>query len=90
MIGKAAIKVAGGKLLKAQVDYDGKTVKKAKLSGDFFIYPEETIERLEERLKGAKLSEVSGIVESELSAARLYGVDPASIVKAVKEAAGGI
>lgn len=89
MIGKSVYKVPGGKLLRVTVDRDGETIRTAKISGDFFIYPQDAFDRLEERLKKVKISDVQGIVETELSGAKLYGIEAKSIVKALREAYRG-
>jgi lipoate---protein ligase len=86
MIGKSAIKSPVGKLLKASVSFEGDVILSVKLSGDFFIHPEDAIERLEEALVGVKVVEVRRFVERELADARLYGIDRGSIVKAIWEA----
>ena len=84
----SALKVPGGKLLKASVESDGAVIRKVRICGDFFIHPEDSIERLEAALKGAARADVRGIVERELADSRLYGVDVNSIVKVVWEALG--
>ena len=88
MLGKSVMKVPGGKLLKAAVEHDGDRIISVKFSGDFFMHPEDALESLEESLAGVRVSEVRGVVERELSGARLYGVDANSIVKAVWGAMG--
>jgi lipoate---protein ligase len=88
VIGKASIKVTGGKLLKVILDYDGEIIKRVKFTGDFFIYPEDALERLESRLKNANINDVRKIVSEELTNARLYGVDAKAITKIVWEAFG--
>ncbi|MFH0861965.1 MAG: hypothetical protein V1875_02940 [Candidatus Altiarchaeota archaeon] len=90
MIGKVVHKVPGGKLLKVTVEHDGKSILKASISGDFFIHPEDSVDRLEARLRDAKPLEVGKIVESSLSGARLFGVDAKSITDAILEAYGGV
>ena len=86
MLGKAVMKVPGGKLLKTSVEYEGDRVLSVKFSGDFFIHPEEALENLERRLKGVRVSGARKVVESELKDATLYGVDTDSIVKVLWEA----
>lgn len=54
MEGKSVLKVPGGKLLKIFLDYDDK-INKIKITGDFFLYPEESLEKLEEELIGLGL-----------------------------------
>jgi len=82
------MKVPGGKLLRVILKYEGERIVSVKFAGDFFAYPEEAIESLEEKLAGVSVKQVRGIVESELEGVRLYGVDAKSIVKGVWEAFG--
>jgi hypothetical protein len=50
-------KVPNGKLLKIFLDYDEKNfvIKKINIMGDFFAYPEESIELIENKLKNTKI-----------------------------------
>ena len=49
-------KVPDGKLLKIKLEYDTKNqIKNLKITGDFFAYPEEAIELIEEKLKNSLL-----------------------------------
>lgn len=56
-MGKAEYKVEGGKLVKVQLQKTGKAIGKIKITGDFFLHPEELIEELEKRLEGRLLDE---------------------------------
>jgi lipoate-protein ligase A len=49
-LGKAEYKVEGGKLVKAQVEKGDGWILRVKITGDFFIHPEEFLEELEEAL----------------------------------------
>lgn len=86
-MGKAEYKVEGGKLVKAQVIIDGNRIRKVKVTGDFFLYPEELLEELEEVLIGNSLDEPSltevirGIIEKRN--ATLLGVSPEDFVKCI-------
>ena len=64
MNSKSVYKVPNGKLLKINLDYDEKTnnIENVRITGDFFAYPEETIEIIEEELKSIKL-EKSNLIE---------------------------
>ena len=59
MISKSVYKVPNGKLIKISLDYNQKNKKilSLRISGDFFIYPEESIEILEKKLKNRNLNE---------------------------------
>jgi len=56
-MGKAQYKVEGGKLVKAQLETEGTRIKKVKITGDFFLHPEELIEELEKAVEGTTLYE---------------------------------
>ena len=50
-------KVPQGKLLKISLDYDEakKVIRWVRITGDFFAYPEEALEQLEEKLRNTGL-----------------------------------
>lgn len=56
MRSKSVYKIPNGKLLKVFIEYDEKKdiIKNIKLTGDFFAYPEEGIEFVENNLKNKK------------------------------------
>ncbi len=58
------LKVEGG-LLRIDVEVQENKIKDIKITGDFFFFPEEKIEELEEVLKGAEASEekIAEIIE---------------------------
>jgi len=58
MKSRSIYKVPDGKLLKIFLDYDEKynTINSISITGDFFAYPEESIEIIEKKLKHAKLN----------------------------------
>ncbi len=86
-MGKAEYKVEGGKLVKAQVTMDGDKIRKVKITGDFFLHPEEFLEELEETLVGSLLDETSlaRLIKSvaERKNATLLGVSPEDFAKCV-------
>jgi hypothetical protein len=57
MQSKAVYKVPNGKLLKIDLDFEKetKTINNIKITGDFFAYPEESIDILEKELKNTQL-----------------------------------
>jgi hypothetical protein len=57
MNSKSIYKIPKGKLLKINLTYNEKTnnIESVKITGDFFVYPEEAIEILEEELKNIKI-----------------------------------
>lgn len=87
---KALYKVPNGKLLKIFLeDKDGKIIT-IKITGDFFVYPEEAIEALEIRLKNAPLTKESlmEIVSHFLkeSSTNFFGLDTESLVTTILNA----
>lgn len=61
MNSKSIYKIPNGKLLKISLEYDenNSTISSIKIMGDFFVYPEEAIEILENELKKIKLEKVA-------------------------------
>mgnify|MGYP000365476192 CR=1 FL=1 len=56
-MGRAEYKVKGGKLIKVQLTTRNKRIEKIKITGDFFLHPEEIIENIERSLEGCMLNE---------------------------------
>lgn len=61
MQSKSVYKVPQGKLLKISLVYDkkNKSIDKISIMGDFFAYPEEAIEKIEDELRNAPLEKES-------------------------------
>lgn len=87
-------KVPGGKLLSVRLEHDGLRVTKAELFGDFFLFPDDSIEVLEASLIGIPLRmdvrELSDIIASvmEHSGISAAGFAPRDLAEVVKEALG--
>jgi hypothetical protein len=58
-MGKAEMKVPGGKLLRATSTIKDGRIEEVRITGDFFMHPEEAIDELERRLRGVQLDEVA-------------------------------
>ena len=69
-VGKAVLKVAGGKMLRAEVEHEEGILKAVKLSGDFFIHPEEAISAIEADLQGATVEQAADRVDETARALR--------------------
>jgi lipoate-protein ligase A len=86
-LGKAQYKVEGGKLIKVQLDTEDNKVKKVKITGDFFLHPEELIDELEKTVKGTTLNEhalASGIKAFiKKNEAVLLGASPEDFAKCI-------
>ncbi len=88
---KAIYKVPNGKLLKIFLeDADGK-ITLIKITGDFFMHPEENIEKLEKALAGTELNEknltdkINEFLNS--SPTTFFGLDVISLVSTILNAA---
>jgi len=75
------------KLIKISMSYDDKknVIDSIKITGDFFIHPEETIETLESNLVDTKLerNEISKKVEESLKDSEAFGFDVSSMTDAI-------
>lgn len=86
MQGKSILKVPGGKLLKIFLDYDDK-INKIKITGDFFLHPEESLEKLEEELIGLELDKdlllkkIDGFLKK--NNIKLFGINSENIVEGI-------
>lgn len=60
MNSKSIYKIPNGKLLKISLDYNKNTnyINNIKITGDFFVHPEEAIELIEEELINVKLDKI--------------------------------
>ena len=54
-------KVPNGKLIKLFINFDGEQIKEIKLTGDFFVYPEEKITVIEKFLVGKAVTNIEAI-----------------------------
>jgi lipoate---protein ligase len=83
----ADYKADGGKLVRVRLTEQDGLVKTVELSGDFFLLPEENLERLEETLIGSRLqsSELQSLIYRffETTRTRGLGVKPEDFVKAL-------
>ena len=90
-MGKAEYKVKDGKLIKVQLVKKGNRIEKIKITGDFFLHPEEFIEELEEALAGHLLNEsdLTKLIRSlvEKKGATLLGTSPEDFAKCIMMAA---
>ena len=77
----------GGKLLRVRLTEENGRITSVRISGDFFLLPEDSLPRLEEMLEGVLLreAEVRTQVERfyETSRAQGLGVSPDDFVRAL-------
>jgi hypothetical protein len=57
-LGRVEFKVPGGKLIAAEAEAEGGRIVRVKITGDFFMHPEEAIEELEVSLTGVLREQV--------------------------------
>lgn len=67
-------KVPDGKLVKIELDFVNETILSVKIFGDFFVYPEEGIEKIEEALAG-KMLEEKQIIQAVENAKQKHGLE---------------
>lgn len=83
-------KAPGGKLVRVRLQEEAGQIRSVKISGDFFLIPEESLSKLEKALGGAPLreSELRLLVERFFKAthAHTLGVSSDDFVKALLSA----
>lgn len=86
-------KIPGGKSVKVDVELgDDMVIRDIVISGDFFAYPEEELERLEEALKGRRVTEAPEIIMGFRGRVTLLGAgleDIIELIKRIMEGLGG-
>lgn len=91
MKGFASEKIKGGKLVRVKVEY-GERIDNVRITGDFFMHPEETLFEIEEALKGADSKESEFALVERISGiaakhdAQLIGVAPEDIARVLRMA----
>ena len=75
-----------GKLIRIRAKFRDDKIEDIRITGDFYIYPEDSIELLEEKLKGARIGDVDKIINEVLEGAEYIGIDSRSLSMAVREA----
>ncbi len=75
------------KLIKISLEYDedSKIINSITITGDFFLYPEETLDELEVNLIGTKLGkdEIKQKIEKCLNGSEAFGFDSQSLTDAI-------
>src|SRR3989344_6061134 len=92
MEGKAEKKVPGGKLVKVAISFNTQKIESVKITGDFFLHPEDTIINIEKSLKNSRINsteaELSKKINSAISLnnAQLLGINAEAIAQTILEA----
>lgn len=86
-------KVPGGKLVVADVTVEAGRLESVRISGDFFLEPDEALRRIDKSLVGmpatADVRALAGVVAEVLGPdAVLFGFEPTSVAIAVRRALG--
>ena len=74
------------KLIKISLEYtDNKIISSIRITGDFFLYPEETLDQIEARLIGTKIDRksIKETIENCLSHSEAFGFDSESLTDAI-------
>ncbi len=75
------------KLIKIFLKYDevNNTIHSVVITGDFFIYPEERIDKLEADLAGVRLDKDSiiNVIEKSLNGSEIFGFNSQSMADAI-------
>lgn len=90
--GFASEKEKGGKLVQVRVEVDEDEVKKVRITGDFFLHPEEVLKEMEDSLIGVGVFEEEETILERLKRvikereAILVGFSAEGLVRIFKEA----
>ncbi len=74
------------KLIKISLEYtDSKIISSIRITGDFFLYPEETLDQIEASLIGTKMdrNSIKETIEKCLSHSEAFGFDSESLTEAI-------
>lgn len=87
-MGRAEFKVPGGKLMAAETEVEDGRLVNVKITGDFFMHPEEAIEELEDMLIGLHVdaSAIEDAVEEFFHghSIELIGASPRDFIHVLK------
>jgi lipoate---protein ligase len=70
-------KIPDGKLLRIEADIKSGIIKDIKISGDFFLYPEEALGEIEKALHGAQVAEARDLIKD--FRVKMVGISPEDI-----------
>jgi len=85
-------KITNGKLVAVEVWSSGGTVSRARITGDFFLHPEEAIDAVERSLEGLPLSageaEITARIRAALGGSELIGASADDFARIFRKAVG--
>ncbi|MFN7990660.1 MAG: biotin--protein ligase [Candidatus Micrarchaeia archaeon] len=89
---KCEEKIPGGKMVCLELWQSGGRVSRARITGDFFLHPEDAISRIERDLVGIPLSagegEIAFRIRESLGDALLIGATPEDLSRMFRKAVG--
>jgi lipoate---protein ligase len=89
--GTSIKKISGGKLIRVDVVYSNK-IEQVKITGDFFLHPEELITVIEDSLTGAEIPISKALLAERVEAilqnnqATLIGFSPEDLISVLLDA----
>jgi len=92
MLGTARVKVKNGKMIAAEVLVNQGKIESVRLTGDFFVHPEEAVDQIENNLIGSRAgedeNELAGRAREAVKSygAQLVGFSEKDVARVVKEA----
>ncbi len=75
-----------GKLIRIKAIFEGDKIRTIKITGDFFLYPEDAIEDIEKSLKDKSVGEVGEILREKMKNLEYEGISPNDLSIAINEA----
>lgn len=82
-------KIPKGKLIRVKIEYDN-IIRNISITGDFFIHPEEAIEKIEQSLVGTSINlpenELEKRMDTSAENAELIGFSSQDLAQIIKEA----
>ena len=86
-------KVPGGKLVVADFAVEAGALRRVRVSGDFFLYPEEALAAIDGALEGAPIADDEAALAARIMAVlapevTMLGFSPEAVAKAVRRGLG--
>ena len=73
----------GGKLIRCSLSFSEGKIDRFRLTGDFFLFPEESIELLERSLTGCSLSEYGAVVRKFFDGVDSIGISAENVIELI-------
>lgn len=91
MISQVKQKVKEGKVVKVEIEYN-EVIKNVRITGDFFIHPEDILDEIERSIIGlersASIESITSNIQSRIADknVQMIGISPESIAVLIREA----